>query len=463
MEIKYVFILIVLLVIYDLVAINFAFILVYGLVGNSSAPNYILCFLNIVALNLVWLFAALYTKLYHLYSVQNTKTIILKSTKTFALYAIIAIIILVIYKNEADTSPIAYTLFLLAVLVVGRAIIYASNSMHQKLPAFGRKIAIIGCNDTGKSLRSYFMRNKLSFTFTGFFDENDAGSNHNHADPEIIGNFKSIVGYAVENNIKEVYSTKFPEDHTGLSDIFSLAEKNCIKIRFAANFNHTHKHNYHLRYFFDEIHILTQRIDPLDLLRNRIIKRIFDLIFSCLVSVFILSWLVPLLAIIIKLESPGPVFFMQLRSGRNNRPFWCYKFRSMAVNSDSDHKQASKGDARITKTGAFLRKTSIDELPQFFNVMLGNMSVVGPRPHMLKHTDQYKQVVNEYMIRHFIKPGITGWAQVNGYRGETQNELQMIKRVEHDIWYVSNWSVLLDVKTIVLTVLNALRGEKNAY
>ena len=171
----------------------------------------------------------------------------------------------------------------------------------------------------------------------------------------------------------------------------------------------------------------------------------------------------PVLAILIKLNSKGPIFFVQDRSGEDNRSFKCIKFRTMQVNSDADKKQATKEDARITKIGAFMRKTNLDELPQFFNVLWGNMSVVGPRPHMLTHTEEYRKRIDNYLVRHYAKPGITGWAQVNGFRGETKTLDAMEGRVKHDIYYIENWSFLLDLKIVWLTVWNMIRGEENAY
>lgn len=163
------------------------------------------------------------------------------------------------------------------------------------------------------------------------------------------------------------------------------------------------------------------------------------------------------------LESRGPVFFSQLRSGKNNKIFHCLKFRSMKVNKNSDLQQATKGDMRITRIGRFIRKTSLDEFPQFINVLKGEMSLVGPRPHMVKHTSDYSKIVDQYMIRHFLKPGITGWAQVNGYRGEITNPEQIKKRVSNDLWYLENWNVWLDIRIMFLTVYNVFRGESNAY
>jgi putative colanic acid biosysnthesis UDP-glucose lipid carrier transferase len=209
--------------------------------------------------------------------------------------------------------------------------------------------------------------------------------------------------------------------------------------------------------------VLIPRQEPLDNAANEVVKRAFDILFSSLVVIFLLSWLVPLMAIIIKLDSKGPVFFKQLRSGRNNKPFYCYKFRSMAPNKDSDLMQASKGDMRITRVGRFIRRTSIDELPQFFNVLLGDMSVVGPRPHMIKHTEDYSLLINNYMVRHFLTPGITGWAQVNGHRGETKETASMINRVQADIWYLEHWSLLLDLKIVYMTLWKMVSKDENAY
>jgi putative colanic acid biosynthesis UDP-glucose lipid carrier transferase len=191
-------------------------------------------------------------------------------------------------------------------------------------------------------------------------------------------------------------------------------------------------------------------------------KRMFDAVFALLVVVFILSWLLPLLALLIKSESKGPVLFRQLRTGKDGRPFYCYKLRSMYQNNEADYKQACKGDARITKVGAFLRKTSLDELPQFFNVLQGTMSIVGPRPHAVTHNEAYRQIIKAYMVRHKVKPGITGWAQINGQRGETDTIEKMKARVEYDLEYLRNWSLALDLRIIAGTV-RLLFFDRHAY
>lgn len=197
--------------------------------------------------------------------------------------------------------------------------------------------------------------------------------------------------------------------------------------------------------------------------RTPLPKRAFDIIFAALVAVFLLSWLVPIIALLIKLESKGPVFFKQLRTGKNGVPFYCFKFRSMRLNSDADSKQASRGDSRITKLGAFLRKTSLDELPQFINVLKGEMSVVGPRPHMIRHTEDYSKYIHNFMDRHLIMPGITGLAQVSGHRGETKEVEAMVKRVNADLHYIENWSFMLDLKIVLMTVLQVFWKNNNVF
>jgi putative colanic acid biosynthesis UDP-glucose lipid carrier transferase len=240
------------------------------------------------------------------------------------------------------------------------------------------------------------------------------------------------------------------------------AEKNFIRFMFVPDLKLFVNRTIHFNYL-EDIPILSLRSEPLQDVAGQIKKRFFDIVFSLMVILLLLSWLLPILAILIKLDSKGPVFFVQMRSGKNNRSFRCYKFRSLRINNDADSTQVTQNDVRFTRLGKILRRTNIDEFPQFFNTLIGDMSIVGPRPHMLKHTELYSGLLNQYMVRHFLKPGITGWAQVNGLRGETKTISQMQQRVEHDIWYIENWSLWLDFRIIILTVYNAIRGEKNAF
>ena len=211
----------------------------------------------------------------------------------------------------------------------------------------------------------------------------------------------------------------------------------------------------------DDLNVYTTYTSPLEEPLSRAIKRLFDICLSVVFLLFTIP-LMPFIALVIKWQSPGPVFFRQRRTGMNGKEFYCYKFRSMHVNSDADLKQATKNDPRKFPFGNFMRKTSIDELPQFWNVLKGDMSIVGPRPHMLAHTEQYDRLIDKYMVRHFAKPGVTGWAQVTGFRGETRELWQMEGRVERDIWYIQNWSIWLDLRIIWMTVKLIFRRDQQA-
>ncbi len=212
----------------------------------------------------------------------------------------------------------------------------------------------------------------------------------------------------------------------------------------------------------DDMEVMATYSSPLEEPLNRLLKRVADILLS---TIFLIptALLLPFIAIIIKCQSPGPVFFRQRRTGLNGRDFYCYKFRSMHVNVDADRLQATKDDPRTFSFGTFMRKTNLDELPQFWNVLFGDMSIVGPRPHMLAHTEQYDKIIDTYMVRHFIKPGVTGWAQVTGFRGETRELWQMEGRVERDIWYIQHWSFWLDLRIIWMTVKTIFKRDEKAY
>ncbi len=278
----------------------------------------------------------------------------------------------------------------------------------------------------------------------------------------IIGKLKDCLRFVQDNGVTEVYSTLSPELNPYLYELAHKAEEQLVHFKFVLDYKLFVNRTFHID-FVHNMPVLSLRSEPLEDNANRIQKRALDVLVSLLVSVFVLSWLTPILAILIKLESKGPVFFKQLRSGKNNEAFWCIKFRSLRENAQSDSIQVTKNDSRVTKLGRFMRKTNIDELPQFLNVLLGNMSVVGPRPHMLKHTEEFNAMYDKYMIRHFVKPGVTGLAQIKGYRGEIKDKELLRKRIEHDIYYLENWSLVQDIKIIFSTVLVSFKGDKNAY
>lgn len=456
-----VFIRIILFCILDLAAINCAHSLVFFSIFRNSdfeiANRYFF-----ILINVSWVLSAMLNKLYRDSSVQTMGSIWHKTQLTFSLQVVfIGLVSSLIKSPHVNELFIFYSLLAeLVALAFVRLLIYLTEQNYRQLHSYKRTIAIIGYSEASEKVALYFKRNKVAFNFAGHYKElggPGAGSSEK---------MLYAIQFAIENQLDEVYTTMPASDDDQLLSVIKLAEQHCVKIRFITTFSELEQHgafNYSLNGFCDGIPILTSRPEPLNTLNNRILKRLFDIVFSSLIIIGVLSWLMPLIALLIKLESPGPVIFKQLRSGKNNKPFWCYKFRSMRLNESSNHLQASKNDQRVTKTGAILRRTSIDELPQFFNVLFGNMSVVGPRPHMVSHTDQYRLVIEQYMMRLFSKPGITGWAQVNGYRGETRDQEQMRNRVNYDIWYLENWSIIKDINITYKTLLNALHGETNAY
>lgn len=465
MENRYTFFLIVLLFLGDLIAVNCSFMIAYfwdsqnNLLIQSSYYN-----LDLLIFNATWIASAFFMQLYHRETAQRAEFIFQKSWRAIVLHALTfnVVILLTNYTSYSKSFLVYIFVFEIIAFLISRFVITGFEQYHIKRVRYKKKIVIIGYNETAKRLADYFLKNQMSYNFAGFFDRTQQ-SYIDKTNQEVIRPIDNLMDYAVENDIAEVYSTLFPEDYQNMNNLVEVAEQNCVRIKFIPDVTKIINADYAIDTYFDEIPVLSTRSEPLEHITNRIIKRSFDIIFSLGIIVFLLSWLIPILTIIIKMQSKGPVFFMQERSGRDNKPFWCYKFRSMRINQTTEHIQATKNDSRVTKIGAFMRKTSIDELPQFFNVLIGNMSIAGPRPHMIKHTEEYKAIVHQYMVRQLLKPGITGWAQVNGYRGETKDHKQMVKRVEHDIWYIENWSLMLDIKIIFLTIINTVKGEENAY
>ena len=308
---------------------------------------------------------------------------------------------------------------------------------------------IIGNNPTGQYLRSIIDNNPLlGFRFIGFVTESKDN------DSDVLGIAENLANLIDKHQIHIIFVTlSLFEDRFRGKEFLRICNKKGIRIRFIPENMPLYRSHAEME-SFENLTIINPQEIPLDNANSRLLKRMFDIVFSSIVIVMLLSWLFPIMALLIKLSSKGPVFFIQKRTCLNNRIFNCYKFRSMKVNDQADTKQATDHDSRITALGKFMRKTNIDELPQFINVLLGHMSISGPRPHMLKHTTMYSQLIDIYQVRHYVKPGITGWAQVNGYRGETDELWKMEKRVEYDIEYIENWNFWWDLKIILLTVTN---------
>lgn len=325
-----------------------------------------------------------------------------------------------------------------------------------------RRTIIVGAGNTGKEvIRELASDAGYGYKLMGVFDDNKENLKGVHRNVPLKGNISEVPSFVKENHIDIIYYTLDAEDEEMMRRLILVAEEEGAELVYVPKFHRILSGQFEPS-SVGNLPALTNITSPLNLGRNRFVKRAFDLAVS--IPFLIVSPIIFIpVAIAIKMTSKGPVFFRQKRTGIHGSEFVCYKFRTMRVNSDSDKVQATQDDPRKTPFGDFLRRSSIDELPQFFNVLLGNMSVVGPRPHMVSHTEEYSALIDKYMVRHSVKPGITGWAQVNGYRGGTKHLWQMEKRVEYDVWYIRNWNVFLDLKIVLLTVLNGVRGEKNAY
>jgi len=328
---------------------------------------------------------------------------------------------------------------------------YFLKTYRKDLGGNYRRTVIIG--NTTKSLQ-----------LKSFFDENPEYGYKCQKLFSVYKNFdlEAVADFVIEKEVDEIYCSLSSLTNEQINTLTHFADNNLKLIKFLPDNKdiYSQKLNYE---YYGFLPIISLRKIPIDSPINKFLKRGLDISMSIFVLVFILSWFTPLMAILIKLESKGAVFFRQKRNGLDYNEFYCYKFRSMKPNPEADLYQVTKNDKRITKVGKFLRKSSLDELPQFYNVLLGDMSVVGPRPHMVSHTEIYAENVDKFMVRHFVKPGITGLAQVSGYRGEVETDKDIVNRVKYDIFYLENWSLLLDIKIIVLTVFNAIKGDKKAY
>lgn len=316
-----------------------------------------------------------------------------------------------------------------------------------------RNVVIIGKGDLSDSLMTYFKETpELGYQVKGILDDK----------VEADGEISNLEDFAESENADIIFCCLPNLSEDRVKEIIDFAENNLIKVNLISQFSRLSSYNLSIEQF-GSIPIINVNSIPLDSILNRFVKRVFDIIFSSLVFIFILSWLIPIIGLLIKLESKGPIFFKQHRHGKDNKHFLCWKFRTMTFEKNATFKQAQKNDSRITKVGNILRKTSIDELPQFINVFLGDMSVVGPRPHPIKLNEEFQPQIDRFWQRHAVKPGITGLAQAKGFRGETAELSDMSGRVKLDRFYVKNWSLVLDFKIIILTIISIIRSNQNAY
>lgn len=417
--------------------------------------------LILILSNIFWIGITINFKYYKLIRVDSAYKQLIKTSKVFFLH-IFLVTILILGLKLIDVSRLSVFYFYVISYLLILFFRFTFIRLLKKIRLEGynyRSVLFIGYSEATNKIVQ-FLNSNLSFGYKliGYFN-----NKQNDTDVQYLGNFEKSIDYIKKNNIDEIYISMSDKDIEYINKIISVSEKLMIRIKIVPNLNQYSIYRKMNVDYYNETPILLLLKEPLEDPIKDISKRLFDIFFSILIIVFIYPWLIPIIAFFTKISSKGPIFFKQIRTGLNGVDFHCYKFRTMKINNLSEVSQAIRNDARVTKIGKLLRKTNLDEFPQFINVLLGQMSIVGPRPHMLKHTKDFADIKENYLIRHYVKPGITGWAQINGYRGETKTKEDVIKRVEYDIWYIENWTFLLDIKIIWLTVWNIFKGDKKAY
>ncbi|WP_333693476.1 undecaprenyl-phosphate glucose phosphotransferase [Flavobacterium sp.] len=405
-----------------------------------------------------WSLIAFFVDYYEVYRFTTPVEILSKIFKQAVVFLLVVIAFFP-FAKEAEFSGRAIAYFLTAsfslILFVKFLLFYYLKKYRIVTGSNYRTAIIIGYTEEAIALKELFEnRNDYGYRFYGFFS-NKKSNEH------IVGKIQEVKEFVLLNRVDEIYCSLNEISNDQLKDLVEFADEHFKTIKFIPDTKQIFSKNLKIDYY-EMFPVLSLQKTLLHEPVTKLFKRFFDIVFSLFVIVFLLSWLVPILAIFIKLESKGPVFFKQGRPGLDEKEFFCYKFRSMKINKTTE-KEASKNDPRVTKIGRILRKTSLDELPQFFNVLMGDMSVVGPRPHLWSQNKAYGNKIKKYMVRHYVKPGITGLAQVKGFRGEIETDEDMINRIKFDVFYIENWSFLLDVKIIIQTVINIFKGEDKAY
>ena len=417
----------------------------------------------------LWAIISLYSKIYQMSRLRSLRKAIPNLITTIILHLLLISLSFVSLNVQEDyTFPRLFLLYFYSILFfltfLIRITYYFIIKGYYKHEVNGKnikKVVILGTGGKAVALYKGFLdtiSQGSSFRVLGFFDDKNNGS---IPDSLIIGKIENIKPFCLREKVNEIYYTKSLADVDRITDLTKFADENFIYLRFVPDFSGLQKSKVDI-FFLNNVPIIEYTQAPLGGFLNQRIKRTFDVLFSLGVIIFIYPFVFPIIALIIKLESKGPVLFKQDRPGKGNELFRCYKFRTMRQNENTEQ-QATKNDPRITRFGKFLRKTSLDEFPQFINVLQGRMSVVGPRPNLISQLEFYSKEIEKYRFRHFITPGVTGWAQVNGYRGETKEIDLMKKRIELDAWYIENWSLSLDIKIIFLTMFKLIVGDNKAY
>lgn len=432
----------------DLFFLNISILLSFGVASSTMGDRaYLLVFSN-----LAWLFLVMVSSPYNVNKGWSVSKIFNSQLAFIFIHLLVVASLIFFFRRQYAILQIG-TIYLLFIplFFLWKVITYYLRKVAT--PELNEKnYVIVGRNDLSADLRKYYLTNyDLGYRFKGYL-----------SDSTFDNGAEEIREFCAKEDIHEIFYCLRSHSQQSLGELVKFGLDSLVKVRmvvepFSSKGNGIRFDNLETRPIQDV------SVVPLDDTGNQLLKRIFDIVFSGVFLVMVMSWLLPILFVVVKVDSRGPLFFLQARSGKGNRPFMCMKFRTMIVNSEADSVQASKGDPRITRVGAFLRKSSIDEFPQFINVFLGHMSVVGPRPHMLRHTEEYSKLIEQFMGRHYVKPGITGLAQCMGYRGETQNIGDMVNRVQLDRHYIETWSFWFDIKIIFLTVVSLIRGSDKAF
>lgn len=419
---------------------------------NLNLPYYLLY------QTFTWIVISILVKYYEVYRFTTPVEIITKLVKQFSVFLLVVIAFFPFAKTTIFSGK-AIAIFMtisFCIIVTFKYFWFFYLKKYRIVTGSNfRNAVIIGYTTEAIRLKEVFeTRKDYGYRFLGYFSDKKQN-------PEIKGRIEDLNKFVIDNKVDEIYCSLNEISNEKLKELVEFADDNKKAIKFIPDTKEIYSKNLKIDYY-ELFPVLSLQKTQLHNPFVKGLKRAFDICFSLLVILLLLSWLIPLLALLIKLESKGPVFFKQGRPGMDEEEFFCYKFRSMQVNGFTE-KEASKNDPRVTKMGKFMRKTSMDELPQFFNVLLGDMSVVGPRPHLWSQNKAYASKIKKYMVRHYVKPGITGLAQVKGFRGEIETEEDMVNRIKLDVFYIENWSLIMDIKIIFQTVFNIFQGEEKAY
>ncbi len=451
-------------VITDFILINLSFLLALQISHTSelsfeqNKPHLLL-----IILNFVWFFYTNSSEFYEEFLIRPFPIQIYNIFKLTIVISIFNILFLFVLTQQLYTRNfIVINGLLVFITITIRSIIFkgALRVLRSKGKSI-RNLLIIGANKIGQRFREVITKNpEYGHRFVGFI--NDTAADY------VLGNFSELDKIIKEKNVEDVVIALHAGSGISLDDMVRICNKNAVKIHVIPDFFKFLSGRFQIS-SVSNIPVITVRDEPLNEFLRRFLKRVFDISFSLFVIIFLLSWLMPIVSILIRLDSKGPAIFIQERYGMRKKPFKCLKFRTLPYQKMSpvEFQPIVKKDPRVTRIGRFLRKTNLDELPQFINVIKGDMSVVGPRP-LIKGVDQvYERVFEDIKMRYNVRPGITGWSQINGLRGEvvdeTESKLHITEKMRFDLWYIENWSMKFDIQIILITIWQMIRGDTKGF